>query len=128
MNERAAQKKTKEKPISLSMKDISKLVALLGIVASAIAWVHAEVAIPRILKETSIQIQQALEDAIPRILQKTSAQTEDAIEDHSGFPHPVSASRREFEMMKDSIESSIGDFKQDTRQRLGRIEQKLDQL
>jgi len=31
-------------------------------------------------------------------------------------------------MMKDSIEKSIDDLKQDTRQRLSRIEQKLDQL
>ena len=80
--ERAAQKKTK--PLSLPMKDISKIVVLLGIVVSAIvsavAWMHAEVTVPKILQQTSIQIQEA-------------------IENHSGFPHPVSASRREFEML-----------------------------
>ncbi len=109
--ERAAKKKTPS--LSLPMKDISKIVALLGLVVSAIvstiAWMHAEVTVPKILQQTSIQIQEA-------------------IDDHSSFPHPVSASRREFEMLKDSIENSIDDLKQDTRQRLGRIEQKLDRL
>lgn len=105
--ERAAQKK--KTSLSLPMKDISKIVVLLGIVVSAIvsavAWMHAEVTVPKILQQTSIQIQEA-------------------IENHSGFPHPVSASRREFEMLKESID----DLKQDTRQRLARIEQKLDRL
>lgn len=109
--ERAAQKK--KTSLSLPMKDISKIVVLLGIVVSAIvsciAWMHAEVTVPKILQQTSIQIRKA-------------------IENHSGFPHPVSASRREFEMLKDSIEKSIDDLKQDTRQRLSRIEQKLDRL
>jgi hypothetical protein len=102
--ERAAQKK-----LSLPMKDISKIVALLGLVVSAIAWMHAEVTVPKILQQTKIQI-------------------DESVKEHSKFPHPVSASRREFEMLKGAIEASMDDFKEDTRQRLGRIESKLDRL
>lgn len=104
---RAAQKKSIGIP--LSMKDMTKIVGVLGVVVSLIAWVHAEFTVPKILNSTSVQIK-------------------DAIKSHSEYPHPVSASRREIEVMQKSIETSIDDFKEDTNQRLGRIEQKLDRL
>lgn len=91
------------------MKDMSKLIGSLALVVSLIAWVHAEFTVPKILNSTSEQIREELEA-------------------HSKYPHPVSASRREIEMMQKAIEDSIDSLKADTNQRLSRIEQKLDRL
>ena len=93
----------------LSMRDMTKIVGCIGIFISLIAWVHAEFTVPKILNSTAEQVRMG-------------------IQEHSKYPHPVSASRREIEMMQKAIETSINDFKQDTHQRLGRIEQKLDRL
>lgn len=91
------------------MTIITSVVLLSGVTMSIVGWVHAEV-------------------TIPKILNKTSEQIKEAISEHSKYPHPVSASRREFEMLKSSIDESIDDFKQDARNRLNRIEQKLDNM
>ncbi len=88
---------------------IGSVVLLSGLMMSIVGWIHAEVTIPKILNQTSEQIKAA-------------------IEHHSKFPHPVSASRKEFEMLKNSIDDSIDDFKLDSRQRLTRIEAKLDSM
>lgn len=97
----------------LNWKDVTTIVVaitlLSGMLMSIVGWIHAEVTIPKILNRTTEQIREA-------------------IEMHSKNPHPVSASRREFEMLKTGIEDSIDDFKQDSRQRLTRIEQKLDSM
>lgn len=105
--ERAAPKKKTTFP--LPMKDLTKIIGGLGLVVSLVAWVHAEFTVPKILNSTSEQIRKELEE-------------------HSQYPHPVSASRREIELMQKSIEKSIDDFKIDSNQRLTRIEQKLDRL
>ena len=99
----------KKTTFPLSMKDLTKIIGVLGLVVSLIAWVHAEFTVPKILNSTATQIREELEA-------------------HSKYPHPVSASRREIELMQKSIEKSIDDFKTDTHQRLTRIEQKLDRL
>lgn len=97
----------------MTWKDFGAMVAVIvllsGVVMSIVGWIHAEVTIPKILNRTAEQIR----------LQ---------IIEHSKNPHPVSASRREFEMLKTSIEDGMDDFKEDTRSRLTRIEQKVDRL
>ena len=103
----------KEDTRRMNWKDVTTIIVavtiLSGMLMSIVGWIHAEVTIPKILHRTSEQIREALEV-------------------HSKNPHPVSASRREFEMLKTSIEDSIDDFKTDSRQRLTRIEEKVDRL
>lgn len=99
----------KEHTSSLSMRDLSKIMVYLGLMVSLVAWVQAEFAVPKILERTAEQIRIELEE-------------------HSKNPHPVSASIREIDTMRKSIEASINSFKEDTHQRLARIEQKLDRL
>ena len=93
----------------LSMKDLSKIIGVLGVVISLIAWVHAEFTVPRILNTTANQMK-------------------DAIKDHVNFTHPGSATRREIELLQKGIEDSINSLRSDTNQRLNRIEQKVDRL
>lgn len=97
----------------LNWKDVTTIIVavtvLSGMLMSIVGWIHAEVTIPKILHQTSEQIREALEV-------------------HSKNPHPVSASRREFEMLKKGIEDSMDDFKTDSRDRLTRIEAKVDRL
>ena len=107
--ERAALPKQKTSTFPLSMKDLTKIIGSLGLVISLIAWVHAEFTVPKILNSTAEQIRGELDE-------------------HSKYPHPVSASRREIELMQKAIENSIDGFKTDTHQRLTRIEDKLDRL
>ncbi len=108
-----AVKKPTTEPRRLNWKDVTTIIAsvvlLSGLTMTVVGWVHAEVTIPKILNQTSAQIR-------------------DALDHHSKFPHPVSASRKEFELLKEGIDESIDDFKEDSRQRLTRIEAKLDSM
>ena len=95
----------------LSLKEIMQLAAVMsllcGLVTSVVAYIHADV-------------------TIPKILQKTAEQIDRVIERHSRYPHPVSASKKDVENVRDMIKEDIQEWKQETRTRLSRIEQKLD--
>lgn len=102
----------------LNWKDVTTIIVavtvLSGMLMSIVGWIHAEVTIPKILNQTSTQIKEA-------------------IETHSKFSHPVSVPRREFDMLQADlkedfgrVEKSLQSFKTDNKERLDRIEEKID--
>lgn len=108
----------KEEKRRLNWKDITTIIVavtvLSGMLMSIVGWIHAEV-------------------TIPKILNRTAAQIEKAIETHSKFSHPVSVPRREFDMLQADlkedfgrVEKSLQSFKTDNKERLDRIEEKID--
>lgn len=100
-----------------AMTTIIVMVSILsGMITSVVAWLHADV-------------------LVPKILQRTAAQTERAIGVHSEHPHPPSASKAALEMTEkvirsdvQNVEEKIDEFKTDTKERLDRIEDKLDRM
>ena len=95
---------------------ISIVVVMSGVITSLVAWVHAEVTIPKILNQTAEQVNKA-------------------IERHSIHPHPVSVPRGEFDLIKKDlgedvqrIETTIQSFKTETNRKLERIESKIDSM
>ncbi len=108
----------KEEKRRLNWRDIATIIGtvtvLSGLVMSIVAWVHAE-------------------STIPKILQKTAEQVEKAIDRHTKHPHPVSVPRREFEILTTDlkedigkVESAVKEFKAENKERLDRIEEKID--
>lgn len=94
----------------LGLKELLQLAVLMsllcGLVTSIVAYIHADVTIPKILNRTATQIDKALER-------------------HSRHPHPVSASKDDVIQIRDMIKEDIQEWKQETRTRLDRIESKL---
>ncbi len=94
----------------LNVKEVIQLAAVIsitcGAITSIVAYIHADVTIPKILNRTSEQIDKA-------------------IERHAKYPHPPSASKSDLERVEQSIKEDLKEWKNDTRTRLDRIEQKI---
>ena len=94
----------------LNVKEVIQLATVIsitcGAITSIVAYIHADVTIPKILNRTAEQIDKA-------------------IERHSRHPHPVSASKEDVIETRDMIKDDIQEWKQETRARLDRIESKL---
>lgn len=99
-----------KKESKLGIKELLQLAALMsilcGLVTSIVAYIHADVTIPKILNRTTEQIEKALER-------------------HSRYPHPISASKQDVIQTRDLIKEDIEEWKTETRTRLDRIERKL---
>ena len=94
----------------LSWKEVGAIISIFTLLSGIVAWLHADVLIPTILRSTDKQI-------------------EDAIKDH------VSASKEELQQTEKAIRSdvqhvkeAIGEFKADAKKRFDRIEDKLDRM
>lgn len=59
---------------------------------------------------------------LPSVLVEARIQASEMIEEHSLNPHPVSVSRREFQLIVDEIRA----FRADFTQRLEKLSEKLD--
>ena len=96
--------------VHLGMKELLQLAAIMsvftGLVTTIVAYIHADITIPKILHQTAMQIDKA-------------------IERHTVYPHPVSASKEDVEKFSEMIKEDIREWKQEIRERLSRIEKKL---
>ena len=94
----------------LNVKEVIQLAAVIsitcGAITSIVAYIHADV-------------------TIPKILNKTAEQIDEAIERHAKLPHQVSASKEDLIGVRDNIKEDLQEWKQETRTRLDRIESKL---
>lgn len=92
---------------SLSMKDMTKLSAIFGVLAATLAWGHAEITIPRVLTETAIQIHAA-------------------VDRHAAIPlHGGALSQREFALWAEMREKSTDKFAEQIIHRLDIMETEL---
>lgn len=105
----------------LGVKELLQLAGVLsiftGLVTSIVAYIHADVTVPKILNKTS--------DMMETRLEKQAEAIERRFERHESRPHAVSPSKNDLQNVENAIKEDLQEWKKETRTRLDRIERKL---
>ena len=84
---------------TLTIKQLAAIVGLWSVltggITSAVAWVHADITVPKILNQTAAQGQKAID--------RHSAQQQKALDRHVETTHEGALTTREFEIWADQV-------------------------